>query len=88
MAHWETVKSAWRVTLEDGTELVASGDHRFLTASRGWKHVAPAKRGAGQRPFLTTNNKLLGVGGFAPAPAEDEEYRRGYLTGMVRGTPS
>ena len=32
------VKRAYRVTLADGTELVASGDHRFLS-DRGWKHV-------------------------------------------------
>ena len=25
--HWETVKPAFRITLADGTELVASGDH-------------------------------------------------------------
>src|SRR5437867_5908937 len=30
LAHWQTVKPAYRVTLEDGTELIASGDHRFL----------------------------------------------------------
>jgi hypothetical protein len=29
--HWSTVKPAFRVTLEDGTTLVTSGDHRFLT---------------------------------------------------------
>ena len=39
------VKPAYRVTLEDGTELVASGDHRFLT-DRGWKHVTGAGRAA------------------------------------------
>src|SRR5713226_8515895 len=38
LAHWSTIKPAYRVTLEDGTELIASGDHRFLT-NRGWKHV-------------------------------------------------
>src|SRR3982751_5533624 len=38
LAHWSTVKPAFRVTLEDGTVLVASADHRFLTL-RGWKHV-------------------------------------------------
>ncbi len=85
LAHWETQKPAYRVTLEDGTELITSGDHRFLTAFRGWKHVAPAEPGAGQRPFLTTNNKLLGVGAFAAPPTEDEDFRRGYLTGMIRG---
>src|SRR6266508_1593288 len=31
LAHWSTVKPAFRVTLEDGTELIASGAHRFLT---------------------------------------------------------
>jgi len=85
LAHWETIKPGYRVTLEDGTELITSGDHRFLTAYRGWKHVAPAEPGTGQRPFLTTNNKLLGVGGFADPPVEDEDYRRGYMTGMIRG---
>jgi DNA repair photolyase len=83
LAHWETSKPAYRVTLDDGTELVASGDHRFLTR-RGWKHVAPAARPA-QRPFLTTNDELLGVGGFAAPPTQDDGYRRGYLTGMIRG---
>ena len=83
--HWETLKPGFRVSLEDGTELITSGDHRFLTAFRGWKHVAPAERGTGQRPYLTTNNKLLGVGGFAVGPTEDADYQLGYLTGMIRG---
>lgn len=39
LAHWETVKPAYRVVLEDGTALVASGDHRFLS-DRGWRYVA------------------------------------------------
>jgi DNA repair photolyase len=83
LAHWETVKRAYRVTLEDGTELIASGDHRFLT-ERGWKHVMPVGRGV-HRAYLTTNNALIGIGGFAQEPVEDEDYRRGYLTGMIRG---
>ena len=62
LAHWSTVKPAHRVRLQDGTELVASGDHRFLTG-RGWKHVADAHRG--QRPHLTTNDELLGRGSGA-----------------------
>ncbi len=41
LAHWSTIKPAYRVTLEDGTELIASGDHRFLT-NRGWKFVTGA----------------------------------------------
>jgi DNA repair photolyase len=84
LAQWETTKRAYRVTLEDGTELIASGDHRFLS-DRGWKHVTGTEQGRNRRPFLTTNNSLIGVGGFAPEPVEDAEYRHGYLTGMIRG---
>jgi DNA repair photolyase len=84
LAHWSTVKAAYRVTLEDGTELVASADHRFLT-QRGWKYVTGAEQGPAQRPFLTTNNKLMGFGGFHEAPSDSLAYRRGYLCGMIRG---
>jgi DNA repair photolyase len=84
LAHWSTVKPAYRVTLEDGTQLVCSGDHRFLT-QRGWKHVTGAESGPLQRPFLTVNNKLMGVGGFAEPPKDTVAYRRGYLCGMIRG---
>jgi DNA repair photolyase len=82
---WRTVKPAYRVTLADGTELVASGDHRFLT-ERGWKFVTGDGRGPYCRPHLTTNNKLIGVGAFELAPPEETvEYKRGYLCGMIRG---
>jgi len=84
LAHWSTVKPAYRIMLEDGTKLVTSGDHRFLT-ERGWKHVTGAERGPEQRPFLTTNNKLMGFGAFAEPPKESTAYRRGYLCGMIRG---
>ncbi|WP_082297626.1 intein-containing Rv2578c family radical SAM protein [Microbacterium sp. GCS4] len=84
-AKWSTRKKAHRVTLADGTKLVASGDHRFLT-DRGWKHVTDAE--SGQRPHLTVNNRLMGFGiGIASAHADttSSEYRRGYLSGMIRG---
>ncbi len=85
--HWSTVKPAHRVTLADGTELIASGDHRFLT-ERGWKFVTGRGQGRGRRPFLTTSNKLLGTGGFATGPERGADYRRGYLCGMIRGDGS
>ena len=87
LAHWSTVKPAYRVTLEDGTHLVCSGDHRFLT-ERGWKHVTGAESGPPRRPFLTVNSKLMGVGGFAEPPKDNAAYRRGYLCGMIRGDGS
>ncbi|HEY2602089.1 MAG TPA: hypothetical protein VGI67_11070 [Thermoleophilaceae bacterium] len=80
--HWSTFKSAYRVVLEDGTELVTSADHRFLT-TRGWKHVTDLR--PGQRPHLTLTSKLMGVGRFSPAPFHTPDYRRGYLCGVIRG---
>ncbi|HYR35243.1 MAG TPA: hypothetical protein VEQ87_13205, partial [Burkholderiales bacterium] len=79
LAHWSVVKPAFRITLEDGTELVAGADHRFLT-ERGWKFVT----GDG-RPHLTTSNKLMGTGAFASQVSKNAEYRLGYLCGVVRG---
>ena len=58
--HWSSVKPAYRVTLADDTQLVASGDHRFLT-DRGWKHVSRTGLGAGPRPHLTRHHSLLGI---------------------------
>ncbi|HUY44398.1 MAG TPA: intein-containing Rv2578c family radical SAM protein [Streptosporangiaceae bacterium] len=84
LAHWQTVKPAYRVTLADGTRLITSGEHRFLS-ERGWKHVTGAESGPLQRPHLTTSNKLMGVGGFAGPPKAGADYRRGYLCGMIRG---
>ena len=77
-------KPAYRITLADGTELVASGDHRFLS-ERGWKHVTGDTTGHARRPHLTTGNKLMGTGRFATPPTDDVDYRRGYLCGLLRG---
>jgi DNA repair photolyase len=84
LAHWSTVKPAHRVSLADGTTVVASGDHRFLTG-RGWKHVTGAMAGVRRRPHLTTNDELLGFGRAVASMPACADYRRGYLTGMVRG---
>jgi DNA repair photolyase len=81
---WITIKPAYRVILEDGTELVVSGDHRLLS-NRGWKHVVNSERGQPDRPHLTMHNRLVGTGAFAPQPAHDPDYRRGYLCGIIRG---
>ncbi|MBJ7329486.1 MAG: hypothetical protein JHC95_06290 [Solirubrobacteraceae bacterium] len=81
LAHWRSVKQAFRITLADGTELIASGDHRFLTRG-GWKHVTGATVGRYCRPHLSTSDTLLGVGAFAPTPARSAEYEYGYRAGM------
>jgi DNA repair photolyase len=84
LAHWSTIKPAYMITLEDGTRLFASGDHRFLS-NRGWKYVTGTEQGAGRRPHLTNGNELMGVGAFAEPPKENIDYRRGYLCGTIRG---
>jgi DNA repair photolyase len=81
--HWSTIKPGYRLTLEDGTELVASGDHRFLTR-RGWKHVTNNASGR-DRAHLGLNDKLIGTGAFAESPEDWPYYRRGYLSGVIRG---
>ncbi|MGK5679354.1 intein-containing Rv2578c family radical SAM protein [Actinoplanes sp. URMC 104] len=79
--HWSTTKAAFRVTLADGTRLVASGDHRFLT-DRGWRHVSPAEA---HQPALAVGDLMFGVGHFAEPPKESPDYRAGFLCGLVRG---
>src|SRR3954447_19769428 len=83
-AHWSTVKPAYRVVLQEGTELITSGDHRFLTV-RGWKHVTDSEPDRRVRAHLTVNDRMMGVGAFSPGPEDSPGYRRGFVCGMVRG---
>lgn len=82
--HWTTEKPAYRITLADGTQLTASGNHRFLT-ERGWKFVTGQQQGRHRRPHLTLNNALMGVGALLTSPPTTPQYKRGYLCGMIRG---
>ncbi|MEU8237067.1 intein-containing Rv2578c family radical SAM protein [Actinoplanes missouriensis] len=82
--HWATSKPAFRVTLSDGTRLVSSGDHRFLT-DRGWRHVSPTEA---HLPALAVGDLMFGVGRFAEPPKESPDYRTGFLCGLVRGDAS
>lgn len=84
VAHWSVIKPAYRLTLEDGRELIAGPDHRFLT-ERGWKFVTGSQAGPQRRPHLTTGNKMMGVGAAATAVSKGTDYRAGYLCGIVRG---
>jgi DNA repair photolyase len=63
-AHWSTVKAAYDVTLDDGRQIVASADHRFLT-NEGWQHVCGADHGSGRRPHLDVGRRLVGVAAMA-----------------------
>src|SRR6516165_11528828 len=70
LAHWSTVKPAYRVVLADGTRLVCSGDHRLLT-EHGWKYVTGTGFGRlRSRPHLAAGHALIGTGGFAEPPKQ------------------
>jgi DNA repair photolyase len=83
LAHWTTHKPAFRVTLRDGTQLIASGDHRFLT-DRGWRHVAEGAC-ADERRVLVPGDRLVGTGHFATPPKGGVDYQCGYLAGIAAG---
>jgi DNA repair photolyase len=87
LAQWESRKVAYRVRLEDGTELVASGDHRFLT-EQGWKHVtSPAIERS--RPALSLGDTLMGFGrGRPPEVLEGEPVESSEALRVVSMEPA
>ena len=74
---WSSVKPAFVVTLDDGTELIASGDHRFLSR-RGWKHVAATGTGKREAAAPHGGQPAARAGGCVAPPEIDADYRRGY----------
>jgi DNA repair photolyase len=84
LARWGVIKRAYRVTLEDNTQLTVGADHRLLT-ERGWKFITGTECGVSRRPHLTVQNKLMGTGAFATPIYQDADYRAGYLCGLIRG---
>ncbi len=68
LAKWSTLKPAHRIVMHGGGELLASGDHRFLTA-RGWRYVSAGERGAPPRAHLAPGDRLVGIGDTPAAEA-------------------
>ena len=65
LATWTTRRRAYALTLRSGSEVLASGEHRFFS-QRGWRHVASRAEGAprrGELASLALGDVLLGVGG-------------------------
>lgn len=83
---WTVRKPAYKITLANGNALVCSGDHRWLT-NRGWKYTTGTMSGEGQRPYITTSNKLLGFHSLFNISyvTETDDYKRGYLRGVILG---
>ncbi len=57
--HWSVTRPAYRIRLEDGSTLVAGGEHRFLT-HRGWRHVTGPDDDAGRWTRLLVSDWLAG----------------------------
>jgi len=58
---WATARRAYRLQLDSGDELIASGDHRFLTP-HGWRYVIPPGRNKRARLHLQEKDTCLGPG--------------------------
>lgn len=58
---WATARRAYRVKLDTGAELVASGDHRFLTP-QGFRYVIAPGRNKRARLHLQERDSCLGPG--------------------------
>ncbi len=83
-------KNAYKVSLEDGSHVICSVDHRWFT-DRGWKYTSSIGMNPNviDRPILTTNNfiRKLGAPSFA-TQKETEMFMLGYLSGMIKGDGS
>ena len=60
--HWKTKQQAYKITLEDGTVLISSANHRWLS-DRGWKFTSGKSYGRHLEtlPRLTLNNSIRGI---------------------------
>lgn len=47
-----TNQPAYKITLNNGIELICSGNHRWLS-NRGWKYTIGSKSGENRRPYST-----------------------------------
>lgn len=58
---WATARRAYRLRLDTGAELIASGDHRFLTP-QGWRYVIAPGKNQRARLHLQEKDTCLGPG--------------------------
>ncbi len=86
IAKVKSFKPAIRVVTDDA-EVICSDDHRWLT-TRGWKYTTGTESGKKRRAHLTAKSEIYSIGSSSPAPDFTEEYRLGYLSGLIRGDGS
>lgn len=84
LARWRSKKAAFKIITDEGIEVVGSPDHRWFS-TRGWKYTLGKMSGPLRRPHLTKNNAIHGIGKLTRASRESDLYKRGYLSGVIRG---
>jgi len=90
LSKWITRRKSFKIELEDGTSLICSASHRWLT-NRGWKYTIGSMSGKNKRPYLTLNNKIRKIYDINDKFIHLEEtksYKKGYLSGMIYGDGS
>ncbi|MGH2900504.1 MAG: hypothetical protein ACRDMZ_17650, partial [Solirubrobacteraceae bacterium] len=80
-ARWETEEESYRLTMDDGTELIASGSHRFLWAYRG---------DVGERGWRRVEQMRVGerIRRLTPQPWGEPDAEDGWMGGMIDGEGS
>lgn len=71
---WRTVQRAYRISLSDGREVIASGEHRWLCARNKWTATKDLHAGIRIRSMFTAS----------PVP-QDLDYEAGYVAGATLG---
>lgn len=69
---WQVEKPSYKIILSDGTELICSSNHRWLT-SDGWKYTKGYSEVASSRPFLTPYDYILGLNSKGIVPYDGEQ---------------
>ena len=90
LAHWRTLKPAYRVTLAGGESIVASADHRFL-ARRGWLQVTgdePGGRAAASAPATSCSARDWAPRILPPSATRSGPTERSGSTRSRRSTRS
>lgn len=71
---WFTYKTSYIIKLENGKELICSGNHRWLT-QEGWKYTLDEKKGA-PGPFLKEGDIIIGFKEDSNASVKSIEKHR------------
>jgi protein gp37 len=69
---WRTVQTAYKITLSDGREVTASGEHRWLCARNKWVATKDLRAGSQIRSLFPRD-----------AVPQDEDDEAGYLAGAA-----